>query len=96
MKNLLDKIKNFKYKTITSILILILTQVLYIITENDIFGIISLVSFGYLVFVIYRLMIKGLQNTYNKDKSKTLAIVLSIFLTIFSAGVVYLFVRLWL
>lgn len=90
MKSIFNFIRDFKYKTITAVLLIILTQAVYLLFDVAWVSYISMALFLYLIFVIYRLMYKGIQNTYKIDGSKTLAIVLSIIVCLFTLFVGYI------
>ena len=63
MKNFLDKIKAFKYKTVTAIGLVILFQLLYQLAGLLVCGYISLIFFGYLIVSTARLTYHGLLNS---------------------------------
>ena len=73
MKKILETIKNFKYKTITAVIFLIITQLIYNLADINVFGIASVFAFLYLIFVIYRLIYHAIMNTYKVDNQKWLA-----------------------
>lgn len=74
MKQIWNLIKNFQYKTITSIGLLIISIFLQILTHWSAFSIISLMIFIYLFFNIGRLCYHASRNTYNNNQ-KSLAII---------------------
>lgn len=93
MKNIINKIIKFKYKTISALILLILIQIAKtFLFESDILSVFSLILFGYIAFVIFRLMFYGIKNTYYKDKSKTLAIIIGVIASVFTGFVIYLIV----
>ena len=93
MKNIIEQIKNFQYKTISVVGLMIISQVIYQMTHSKFAGIFSLSMFFVLVGFIYMLIYKGLKNTYQKDGSKTLAIVLGSVVIIFTSFVAYLIIN---
>jgi len=92
MKNIIQSIKDFKYKTITAIVLLIITQILNHFFESGVLWYLGIAVFSYLVFVIYRLMFHGIKNIYVIDKNKTLAIVFGVIASVFTGFVIYLLV----
>lgn len=92
MKNIIQSIKDFKYKTITAIILFVIIQVLNHFFESDFLWYSGIALFSYLVFVIYRLMFHGIKNIYLIDKNKTLAIIFGVIASVFTGFVIYLLV----
>jgi hypothetical protein len=74
LKNIYLKFKNFKYKTITSILFFAILGIIGYNSGIPIFVIISKIIFILLVIYILFLFFKGVYNLYKKDDDKGSAI----------------------
>jgi len=92
MKNIIQSIKDFKYKTTVAIILLALTQILNYFLNSDFLWYTGIVLFAYIVFVIYRLMFYGIKNLYTKDNEKTLAITFGVIASVFTIFVIYLLI----
>lgn len=89
MKKIFDWIKNFKYKGITALVILILTQVIYYTMDIVWVSYISLVAFLYLIVRIYTAIYHGIKNTY-KDGDKGFAILVAVLVILMTIGFIIL------
>lgn len=88
MKKLIELYKNFKYKTIFAIGLIIVLQVIYWLTNIATFGIISLFFLGYIIAIAIQGLYHGIKNTYTKDGNRTEAIIVAVIasLLVFGAG----------
>jgi hypothetical protein len=92
MNKILDLIKNFKYKVVTSIALLILTQAIYYIWNIVWVSYISLAAFLYLIARLYVAMYYGIKNTY-KNGDKGLAIGFTVLLILMTLFILFLTFR---
>lgn len=92
MKNIIQIIKDFKYKTITAIILLAISQVIYYFTESDFAWYSGIVFFTYIIGTIYKFIYLGIKNTYEKDGDKMSAIFFSVLLILFTGLIVYLLI----
>lgn len=90
MKNIIQNIKDFKYKTLTVLILLVIIAILNQFIESDFLWYFGITLFSYVVFVIYRLVIHGIRNLYVIDKNKTLAIIFGILTSVFTGILIYL------
>lgn len=90
MKNIIQNIKDFKYKTLTALIFLIINIILSQFVEWAVLWYSGIAIFSYLIFVIYRLIFYGIKNLYVIDKNKTLAIIFSILTSVFTGILIYL------
>ncbi len=67
MKNIFNWIKNFKYKTISVIIILIITQIIFRLTDAVWVSYISMAAFLYLFYALVRVTYFAIKNTYKDD-----------------------------
>lgn len=82
MKKLINLYLNFKYKTITAIILVILTQILFRTTELLAFNYASLFFFAFLIGSTVRLIYHGLKN-HVKESTKAEGIIVSIIVWLF-------------
>jgi len=92
MKNIIQIIKDFKYKTITVLILFAITQILNYFLDSDFLWYMGITLFAYIIFVIYRLMFYGIKNLYIKDNEKTLAIIFGVIASVFSIFIIYLLI----
>lgn len=92
MKNIIQIIKDFKYKTITVLILFAITQILNYFLDSDFLWYMGITLFAYIIFVIYRLMFYGIKNLYIKDNEKTLAIIYGVIASVFSIFIIYLLI----
>ncbi len=89
MEKILNWLKNYRYKTVSSIAIIILTQIIYYVFNIVWVSYISLAAFLYLIVRLYVAMYHGIKNTY-KNGDKGLAIGFTVLLVLITLFVLFL------
>ncbi len=85
MKNLIESYKNFKYKKITAIVLLIISEILFRVTDILAFSYMSLIFFIYLLSYTSVYIYHGLKN-HVKDSTKVEGIIVTILVYAFYAA----------
>ncbi len=91
MKKLIEIYKNFKYKKVTALGLLIISMVLFQITNIPVFNYLSLGFFVYLLTYTSVYIYHGLKN-HVKDSSKAEGIIVSVIVYAFYLALVALIV----
>ncbi len=90
MKNIWIAIKNYNYKMWTTIIITIISSIIYSITEWILFSVIAHLCFiGLVIYLFYIMLFYVVKNTW-KDGNKVIAVIFGILVSASFGLLIYL------